>query len=236
MCFFDQIKVVKPIDESGKGDYNNCDVLMGVFFVRIGNNIRLRKDGRYEARYIKSRDSEGHIIYGYCYGQTYEEAESKRDEKLHQMQPMRELSLLILGAGSHGEEVMELAQSLRVFRKIDFLDDARQDVAIGPCRDFEKYLSQYPVAIPAVGDTVLRTRWMNDLAKIGFLIPTLIHPTAVVSQSAQIGVGTVICARATIGTGAVIGKGCIISSGATVNRNVLLPDWSYVECGEVVST
>ena len=36
--------------------------------MRTGNNIRLRKDGRYEARYIKSRDEQDRIVYGYCYG------------------------------------------------------------------------------------------------------------------------------------------------------------------------
>lgn len=203
--------------------------------MRTGDNIRLRKDGRYEARYIKERDEQGRIIYGYCYGHTYQEAAEKRDAQLRTEPVMREMSLLILGAGSHGEEVMELAQSLRVFRNISFLDDGKPEVAIGPCRDFANYLTAYPVAIPAVGDTALRMRWMNSLMKDGFLIPTLIHPTAVVSHSAKVGGGTVICARATIGTGAVIGKGCIISSGATIDRNVVLPDWSYVECGEVVS-
>lgn len=204
--------------------------------MRTGDNIRLRKDGRYEARYIKERDEQGRIIYGYCYGHTYQEAADKREALLRTEPVMREMSLLILGAGSHGEEVTELAQSLRIFRKISFLDDGKPEVAIGPCRDFEKYRAQYPVAIPAVGDTALRMRWMSSLIRDGFLIPTLIHPSAVVSHSAQVGGGTVICARATIGTGVVIGKGCIISSGATIDRNVVLPDWSYVECGEVVST
>ena len=203
--------------------------------MRTGNNIRLRKDGRYEARYIKERTPQGRIVYGYCYGQTYEEAEAKREAHLHPMQLMKEMNLLILGAGSHGQEVMELAQSLRVFRKICFLDDARPDLAIGPCCEFSKYLAEFPVAIPAVGDTELRKRWMCELVNAGFVIPMLIHPTAVVSQSAQIDSGTVICARATIGPGAKLGKGCIISSGVTVDRNVVMRDWIYAECGEIVS-
>lgn len=35
-------------------------------------NIRKRKDGRWEARYEKCRDQNGRIQYGYLYGRTYE--------------------------------------------------------------------------------------------------------------------------------------------------------------------
>lgn len=42
-----------------------------------GENIFLRKDGRYEARYAKGRDEKGKLIYGFCYGRTYEEARNK---------------------------------------------------------------------------------------------------------------------------------------------------------------
>ncbi|MBO5306066.1 MAG: site-specific integrase [Clostridia bacterium] len=44
---------------------------------RRGENIYKRKDGRWEARYPKS-SADGHIVYGYVYGQTYGEAKSKR--------------------------------------------------------------------------------------------------------------------------------------------------------------
>ena len=42
-------------------------------------NVFLRKDGRYEARYAKGRDVCGKLIYGFCYGRTYEEAKEKAD-------------------------------------------------------------------------------------------------------------------------------------------------------------
>lgn len=42
-----------------------------------GENIFLRKDGRFEGRYAKGRDSNGKLIYGFCYGRTYEEAKEK---------------------------------------------------------------------------------------------------------------------------------------------------------------
>lgn len=204
--------------------------------MRTGNNIRQRADGRFEARYPKGRDERGRIIYGCCYGKTYEEAARKREEAQKHARPVREMNLLILGAGSHGQEVRELAQSLGVFRKIAFLDDVPDKAGVlGPCSELARYVEEYPVAVPAVGDKALRLRWLEELAQAGFVLPVLIHPGAVVSSSAVIGYGTVVCARATIGAGAVIGKGCIISSGATIDRNVVIPDGTHIDCGRVVT-
>lgn len=42
-----------------------------------GENIYKRKDGRWEARYIKGCSTEGKTVYGYCYGKTYREAKTK---------------------------------------------------------------------------------------------------------------------------------------------------------------
>ena len=45
-----------------------------------GENIFRRRDGRWEARYIKGRELSGKIKYGYCYGKTYREAKEKVDK------------------------------------------------------------------------------------------------------------------------------------------------------------
>ena len=45
-----------------------------------GENIFKRKDGRWEARYIKGREASGKIKYGYCYGRTYREAKEKAEK------------------------------------------------------------------------------------------------------------------------------------------------------------
>lgn len=47
--------------------------------MRIGENIHLRVEGRYEARYIKTRDENGRTKYGYCFGIPYDEAAQKRN-------------------------------------------------------------------------------------------------------------------------------------------------------------
>ena len=47
-----------------------------------GENIFFRKDGRWEARYVKSYSDDNKIIYGYVYGKTYSIVKKKRNELL----------------------------------------------------------------------------------------------------------------------------------------------------------
>lgn len=44
---------------------------------RKGENIYKRKDGRWEGRYIRSRDRNGKAEYGYIYGKTYGEVKNR---------------------------------------------------------------------------------------------------------------------------------------------------------------
>ena len=44
---------------------------------RKGENIYKRKDGRWEARFIRDRLPDGSICYGYCYGKSYKEVKEK---------------------------------------------------------------------------------------------------------------------------------------------------------------
>lgn len=203
--------------------------------MKSGDNIRLRADGRYEARYIKSRDANGKIIYGCCYGQTYEEAKEKREYQLQKMAQPRPMSFLILGAGMHGSDVYEIAKSLRVFTKIDFLDDdPTKERAIGKWEDAERLNDEYPIALVAVGDEDTRREWTSRLNQWGYITPTLIHPTAYVSEDTEIGVGAVIYPRATIATGVHVGRGAIVGTGSTVPRKTYIPDWGYFETDRII--
>lgn len=56
---------------------------------RKGENIRKRKDGRWEARYIKGRNPDGSIRYGYAYGKKYLEVKEKRNSALRSLEKER---------------------------------------------------------------------------------------------------------------------------------------------------
>lgn len=51
-----------------------------------GENIRKRKDGRWEGRYIKGRNSDRTAIWGYIYGHSYNEVKEKLTIKKMEVQ------------------------------------------------------------------------------------------------------------------------------------------------------
>ena len=146
-------------------------------------------------------------------------------------------NLLILGAGGHGRVVKEIAESMRIFHKIDFLDDNPEfDGSIGICSDNKKFVSTYKYAFPAFGNKKMRIDFMEELIKNGFEIPTLIHPTAFVSNSAFVDIGTVIGANAIVNTNSKIGEGCILSVGAIIDHDVIIGGGCHIDCGAIVKS
>jgi len=59
---------------------------------RKGENIFHRKDGRWEARYIKERLMDGKYRYGYVYGKSYLEVKKKRNDILLNLEKIKKES------------------------------------------------------------------------------------------------------------------------------------------------
>ena len=68
---------------------------------RKGENIYKRKDGRWEARYIKGRSKTGKAIYGYVYGRAYKEAKYKRERALRSLDQVKSQSNNHLAEGCY---------------------------------------------------------------------------------------------------------------------------------------
>ena len=197
-----------------------------------------RSDGRWEARYKKGIGADGRAKYGAVYGSSKSEVIRKREEIAPSPQTIvypEELNLLILGAGSHGRDIMEIAESLHVFKKISFLDDnAEGDDIIGKCADAASLRSTYPCAFVAIGDNKRRKKLATYLKSHHFLIPKIISPTATISSNAIIGEGTVVMSQANVGA-CNVGDFCIIAQSSNINTDSVISDYSMVDCGAIVT-
>ena len=148
--------------------------------------------------------------------------------------------LLILGAGGHAKVVAETAIASGQFSEVAFLDDR----CSGPHQRLS--LLGFPVlgplalalepaqrvhfasAVVAIGNAAARLNWIEQLDLAGYELPVLVHPTAWVSPSAQIGSGSVVFAQAALQALAAIGAGSILNTGCSVDHDVQLADGVHI--------
>lgn len=140
--------------------------------------------------------------------------------------------LLIIGAGGHGRVVAEIAADLG-YKEIAFADD-QSSIAIAKISDVEQLKAQYQDAFVGIGNNKLRGELIFRLQGYGYTIPALVHPTAYVSRTAEIEMGTVVEPKAIVNAHTHVGRGGIISVGAIVDHDVRIEDFCHVNAGAIV--
>jgi len=141
-----------------------------------------------------------------------------------------DMDILIIGAGGHGEVTLDVVRAEGRHTVVGFLDsDASTH---GRVVDGVEVLGPPALAdkpfIVAIGANSARKDMQEVLIARGLAAITAVHPRAYVSQSAQVGPGTLICAGAIICAHAVVGAGVIINTGAIVEHHNMIGDFAHV--------
>ncbi len=143
--------------------------------------------------------------------------------------------LLVIGAGGHGKVVAETALASSEWDNIAFLDDAfpSQKVLLswpllGTLDDAGGLTEEYPNLVVAIGRNSLRLQLINRFSSLGFKLPNIIHPTALVSPSVKLEKGIVIFPKAVINAESHLGSGCIINTSSTIDHDCTLGDGVHV--------
>lgn len=155
---------------------------------------------------------------------------------------MKKDKLVIVGASGHGKVVADIAK-LNGYQEIVFLDDdtSLRECAgypvVGKTDDYCKvqqhgYWNAKAIdVVIAIGNAVVREKIQQRFEENGFRLATLIHPRAVVAESAQIGAGSVIMAGAVVNSFALLGRGCIVNTCASVDHDCVVSDFVHVAVG-----
>jgi sugar O-acyltransferase (sialic acid O-acetyltransferase NeuD family) len=144
--------------------------------------------------------------------------------------------LLIVGAGGHGRSVAEAVLMADQFNLVGFLDDgafANGEAVwgfpvLGPATAFEQYVRQSTHAVVAIGNNTVRQKLFVQLQAAGFTLTNIIHPMAIVSPRAQLGVGIAVMAGAVVGTEAALGNGAIVNSCAVVDHHAQVHEFGHL--------
>ena len=143
--------------------------------------------------------------------------------------------MYLFGASGHGKVIKEIIEACGG-SVTAFVDDNKQ---VNTCAGLPVLhdASGLSPMIVSIGVCRIRKVVIERLQLSGkhVVFGTAIHPSAIVSPSAQIGEGTVIMAGAVINADAKIGKHCIINTGATVDHDCVIEDFCHIAPGAHIS-
>jgi sugar O-acyltransferase (sialic acid O-acetyltransferase NeuD family) len=133
--------------------------------------------------------------------------------------------LAILGASGHGKVVADTAECCG-WRGIEFFDDAWPQVSsigqwpvVGTTQDLLQRVQEFDGVLIAIGNNSVRRSKIDQLKASGAHMPSLVHPSSVISRYAKIGAGTVVFASAVVNAYATVGEGAILNTGCSVDHD-----------------
>ncbi|MBN1902431.1 acetyltransferase [Candidatus Sumerlaeota bacterium] len=149
--------------------------------------------------------------------------------------------ILVIGAGGHARVIIDCLLESENWQigAIERKDSDKKEImgcpVVGSDEDIPSLFKQgfihAVIGVGSVGDTTIRRRIYTDLKKIGFKMPVIIHPRAIVSKHSRIGEGTVVFPGAIVNPGSRIGCNCIVNSGAIVEHDCVLGDFAHTAPG-----
>lgn len=138
-------------------------------------------------------------------------------------------SIILIGGSGHAKVIIDCicASGEEVFGILDDTIPAGTMVqgvrVLGKTEDHAQY--QAHRFLIAIGNNGVRRKIAE---KLDVSWATVVHPRALVSPSARLGLGTVVMPNAVINACAVVGNHCIINTGAIVEHDNVLGDYVHI--------
>ena len=165
-----------------------------------------------------------------------------------------ENKLLLIGGGGHCHSVIDSVLAGGIFTEIgvvaknqDNYNELMADTIIAPylvgtderlLKLFENGWNCAFITLGSVGNTRGRRTLYKTISELGFELPIIIDPSAVVSTKAVVEKGVFIGKRAVVNTGVKVGACAIINTGAIIEHDCVIGDFAHISpgttlCGQV---
>ena len=149
--------------------------------------------------------------------------------------------IYIIGAGTYGEAMFELAKVCG-YKPIGFFDDDEKKQGLNIMNipvigklNLDSFDVKNKNFIVAIGNNKIRVDKMKQLAKKGAVVPTLIHPQATISEYANISsTGCYIHANSYIWTRVYVDSYSIISPSVLIAHHTIVHEGSFISAGSNV--
>lgn len=146
--------------------------------------------------------------------------------------------LLIFGFGGHARSVADVALAVG-YQELLFVDENAKDgenfLGYSVQRKYQDDLPDGWVCMPGAGNNKCRQSQIEYAHKLGWTIATLIAPSASISTSASISVGSFVAHHSHVGPLAEIGVGCIVNTSAVIEHECIIGDFSHISVHSTVA-
>ena len=155
--------------------------------------------------------------------------------------------IVILGSGTHGIDILDcLLESNRLserYRVLGFLDDRPTDSSVhgfpvlGPLRGASGFESevQFVTAMGSASSYRNKPALVESLGIARERWATVVHPSASVSQWAEVGHGCVVLQQCTLSAGCRLGDQVVLLPGCRVSHDTLVGDYNTLATGVILS-
>lgn len=154
--------------------------------------------------------------------------------------------IVIIGGGGHAKVIISIIIKSNVYKIVGYTDVVDKGEILGV-----RYLGsdivlhelkgKYKRCFAVIGIGVLslsgidkRIKIRSKLEQLGYDLPVIISPTAVINTDVKIGKGTVVFDGAIINAGTYIGENVIINTGALIEHDCQIGDNVHVACGAIL--
>lgn len=146
--------------------------------------------------------------------------------------------IVLVGYGGHAKSVADCIERENKYHIIGYTE-------LNPQKSLYEYLgtddvlpSLYEmgvcnafICVGYLGKGAVREELYYQLKRIGFHLPVISDPSAIISQSVRIGEGTFVGKGVIINAEAKVGKMCIINTKALVEHECVVEDYSHIAVG-----
>ncbi len=157
--------------------------------------------------------------------------------------------LLLLGGGGHCRSVIDSILSItpNPFDEIGIIDYSDCHYCgihvVGKDEDlrdlYKRGWTDALITVGSIGNTSIRRKLYRLIKDIGYKVPTIIDPTAIIASYSSIEDGAFIGKGAIVNTNTTLGSCCIINTGAVIEHDCQIGAFSHISpgavlCGEVI--
>jgi UDP-perosamine 4-acetyltransferase len=152
--------------------------------------------------------------------------------------------IVLIGGGGHCKVVIGAIRLENKFQIYGIVDTVLSDKevsgvkVIGNDDDlpkiFKKGIKHAFICVGSIGNCEIRKKIFACLSKVGFKLPVICHPSAIIAKDVEIKEGTFVAAGVVINSGTKIGRNAIINTSSSIDHDCEIGDFVHVAPGVIL--